>query len=69
MEDITQTKNDTSAKRQIVNVPGEQNEDLDDVKKHFGYENIATSARNCIKVGIQIFKQDPERFRQLLLPQ
>lgn len=43
-------------------------DNLNDIKEYFGYNAVALSARNAMRVGINVFKESPELFRKTLTP-
>lgn len=39
---------------------------LQEVKSHFLLPKDSHAASHCIKAGLEVFKSDPERFKQLV---
>jgi len=52
--------------KQVINIPQELLTHIKEVSDYFGYDFNTVAAKNCIKVGIMNFRNDKERFIELL---
>jgi AraC-like DNA-binding protein len=53
-------------KRQSYAVPPEIVAEISEICNYFGYEAFTTGFKNSIRVGISVFKSNPEQYRKLL---
>jgi hypothetical protein len=49
-----------------VSIPPDLLTDVKEVADYYTYDFNTNSAKNCMKVGIMIFRQNKEQFRELV---